>query len=112
MYVLASVLINVTIQHRFLKQGHTQNEGDSVHALIEKKSSNEKIYVPNHWYEIIRKAKITDPKYSVIELSLEKNYNFKDSVSKQNWDKNQNKKNVSWSQVKDLKIDKNLTNKL
>ena len=87
-------------------------EADSVHALIEKKCSNEEIYVPSQWYEIIKNAKTNDPNYNVIELSLEKIYNFKDLVSKQNWEKNEKKESVGWSKVKDLKVDKDQMNKL
>lgn len=35
MYMHAAILYNVSIHHSFLEVGHTQNEGDSVHALIE-----------------------------------------------------------------------------
>lgn len=36
MYVYASCKFNVDIKHSFLEVGHTQNEGDSVHATIER----------------------------------------------------------------------------
>lgn len=35
MYMHAAILYNVSIHHSFLEVGHTPNEGDSVHALIE-----------------------------------------------------------------------------
>ena len=32
---LAAVRYNIEITYRFLETGYTQNEGDSMHALIE-----------------------------------------------------------------------------
>lgn len=37
---------NVDITYRFLEQGHTQNEGDSVHALIKKEFKRKMMYTP------------------------------------------------------------------
>lgn len=51
-----------SIAHKYLITGHTQNEGDSVHSVIEKqiKSSLKSgpIYVPGHYVQVIRSAKI------------------------------------------------------
>ena len=50
-----------SMTHKFLVTGHTQNEGDSVHSVIEKcikknlKSGS--IYVPSQYAQIIRTAK-------------------------------------------------------
>ena len=35
MMYLAAVRYNIEITYRFLETGYTQNEGDSMHALIE-----------------------------------------------------------------------------
>lgn len=40
MFVTAAMKFNVTMTHRFLECGHTQNEGDSMYAAIEKASQN------------------------------------------------------------------------
>lgn len=42
MYALAASKYDVKIIHRFLEKGHTQNEGDSLHACIEKKVLGER----------------------------------------------------------------------
>lgn len=49
-YAWWSKLLNITITHRFLEKGHTQNEADSVHATIEKAKKGQTIYVPSQWY--------------------------------------------------------------
>lgn len=38
------------IEHFFLESGHTQNENDSVHSLIERKTKHFEIYSPQQWY--------------------------------------------------------------
>lgn len=46
-----------SLTHTFLECGHTQNEGDSVHAGIEARTKNKDIFTPQMWYECIRTAK-------------------------------------------------------
>lgn len=52
MYACYKFKISHHITHRFLVVGHTQNEGDSMHALIEKKTKDKVIYIPDQWYVI------------------------------------------------------------
>lgn len=35
MFAFAATHFQIEIIHRFLEEGHTQNEGDSMHAVIE-----------------------------------------------------------------------------
>ncbi|CAH0397611.1 unnamed protein product [Chilo suppressalis] len=44
MYLLAANIFKIKICHRVLEKGHTQNEGDSVHALIEKMARGREVY--------------------------------------------------------------------
>ncbi|KAL4714331.1 hypothetical protein ACJJTC_009683 [Scirpophaga incertulas] len=44
---------------QFLEKGHTQNEGDSVHALIEREAEKKTIYTPDEWRLLVRWAKTT-----------------------------------------------------
>ncbi|CAG9825704.1 unnamed protein product [Phaedon cochleariae] len=64
-----------SITHKFLITGHTQNEGDSVHSIIEKQIKRSlksgPIYVPNQYALIIRDAKKTGNPLKVHELSHE-----------------------------------------
>ena len=54
MFSYASQNVNITL--RFLEKGHTQNEGDSIHATIERRVKGQKVYIPNDWHEIIKSA--------------------------------------------------------
>lgn len=45
MHIHASRTLNVKISHYFLEKGHTQNEGDSDHATIERKSKSVNVYI-------------------------------------------------------------------
>ena len=47
MYLFASTKYKVFVSHRFLEVGHTQNEGDSMHALIERRSKNVSVFSPD-----------------------------------------------------------------
>jgi len=64
-----------SITHTFLIKGHTQNEGDSVHSVIEKTVSRTlkggPIYTPDQYITLIRTSKKTGQPYQVIELTHE-----------------------------------------
>ena len=50
-----------TIEHKFLIVGHTQNEGDSMHSVIEQQKKrmlrSGPIYTPTQWTPILHLAK-------------------------------------------------------
>nr|CAH7713970.1 unnamed protein product [Callosobruchus chinensis]CAH7767792.1 unnamed protein product [Callosobruchus chinensis] len=70
-----------SVTHKFLITGHTQNEGDHVHSVIEgaikkfKKSSP--IYVPDHYVTIIKQAKKRGKPYQVHEMSFSDFFDLK-----------------------------------
>lgn len=70
-----------SITHKFLIRGHTQNEGDSVHSLIERKMKQAlksgPIYTPEGLISLIRTAKRTGEPFSVNELSYEDFFDMK-----------------------------------
>lgn len=101
MYVLAAARFNVEIRHVFLEKGHTQNEGDSMHSVIERKCNGHDIYSVHQWISLIKTAKRskTNP-YKVVEVNQDMVFDFKDLVSKQNWDKDVNKVTVPWSKIR------------
>ena len=84
MYMYVSSKYNIDIKHTFLEVGHTQNEGDSVHAQIERHVKGRKIYNTEEWCDIIKTAKITDPQYSVINVTYNMIYDFKALAANQN----------------------------
>jgi len=61
-----------SITHKFLVVGHTQNEGDNAHSLIEnevkKALLNGAIYHPSQYFHIIQNAKKNKPLFRVHEL--------------------------------------------
>lgn len=63
----------ISISHKFLITGHTQNEGDAVHSTIEKtiqrRLKSGSIYVPSQYVEVIRSAKKKGRPYNVTEMS-------------------------------------------
>lgn len=83
----AAFTFKVKITHRFLEKGHTQNEGDSMHACIENSHKRKLIYVPSQWVTLIRCAKVTWKPYTVFEISNEEFLDFKPFVDDKqcNW---------------------------
>lgn len=62
-----------TINHKFLICGHTQNEEDSAHSLIEKAvkkyTKKSPIYTPATYTDIIKNAKPNKPFFELIEMT-------------------------------------------
>ncbi|KAK3921498.1 Dynein assembly factor 4, axonemal [Frankliniella fusca] len=81
----ACVKFGITITHRFLEKGHTHMEVDNVHACIENRSQNLDIFTPGQWYAIIKSAKISDPKYKLIEMEQKSILDFKNLAEHQSW---------------------------
>lgn len=107
MFLTLSKQFNVNITHRFLEQGHTQNEGDSVHALIEKQSKGKLIYTPQQWYALVRWAKISGKPYKVFEVDQSQIFDYKPLLNGRNWKKDTNNQIVKWNQIKEISIRKN-----
>lgn len=62
MYLYAGQHLKIkSISHKFLIKGHTQNEGDSVHSVIEKSVTRAlksgPVYVPAQFITLIQNAK-------------------------------------------------------
>jgi hypothetical protein len=97
-----SVKYNVNITIRYLQTGHTQMEADSMHSLIERQSKGKTIFVPQQWFDIMREAKQTGKSYNVKEMSQNDFLNYKDLVTKQNWEKSTSGQKPMWSKVKEV----------
>lgn len=88
-----------SITHKFLIKGHTQNEGDSVHSVIQRNITralkSSPIYVPDQYITLIKTAKKTGKPYTVEELTHDNffdlkplctgNYNIDDDGNKFKW---------------------------
>ena len=69
MYLHAVRTLSVErICHIFLERGHTENEGVSVHATIERAARRTNVYAPLQWYTLAGVAKKTGNPYSVFEM--------------------------------------------
>ena len=85
----------------FLQKGHTENENDSVHSVIERATKNAVIYSPEQWYSAVRTARKSKTPYHVEELTHAQLIDYKTmskSVKNLNMDDKGNK--VKWSSVR------------
>lgn len=80
----------MTITHRFLEKGYTQNEGDSVHATIERACRRKSIWVSDEWYCFVRWEKTEGDPYTIHSerVKQEEIFDFKALLSNKNWTKN------------------------
>lgn len=113
MYLYAVKHLKIkSITHKFLICGHTQNEGDNVHSVIEKAirrvKSSGPIYTPDQYITIIRSAKKTGKPYAVNELNHCDFLDLKDLCSQigNNFTKNTNGDTFHFPDIKVLKVDK------
>lgn len=103
MFNCAANSLKVDITHRFLEKGHTQNEGDSMHAVIENaKKRQTAIYTPDQWVTLIRMAKTTGKPYVVKEMGQENFFSTKGLVEKQNWKTDNTHNKVSISKIREI----------
>lgn len=75
-YVYMTMKHKIDITHTFLIKGHTQNEGDNVHACIENALKNKTLFVPNQVYDIVRNCKVRNP-YVVYTMKDGNFFDFK-----------------------------------
>lgn len=98
-YVYVAQKFNITIKHTFLEKRHTQQEGDSVHALIERL-----IYIPLEWFSLERWATQDGKPYNVVEMKHHDFHNFKELLEGRNWSKNINRDTVHWNKIKEVRV--------
>ena len=101
-----------SITHKFLVSGHTQNEGDNVHSVIEKSIKRAlksgPIYIPTDYVRLIRSARKTGNPYKVTELGYQDFVDLK-TLSQQigsNYNKTSNNELIKTSDIKVLKVQK------
>lgn len=101
-----------SITHKFLIRGHSQNEGDNVHSVIEKQIKrylqSGPIYIPEQYKTLIGTAKKTGKPYKVIEMTHNKFYDVK--ALQESWGTNFNideeKNQIKWHDIKVLRVEK------
>lgn len=67
---------SINISHNYFEIGHSHNEGDSMHGLIERRRKHQIIYVPNQCIGLVQCAKNIDNRYFVTELHNKNIFNF------------------------------------
>lgn len=112
MYAHAAKEFGVTITHSFLEKGHTQNEGDSVHSVIERAAEHITIYTPDEWKLLVRWAKVAGDSYEVIDVNQSLVFNFKDQLKNKNWVKNIANNKVTWTGIKEVCVEESQSNKI
>lgn len=103
MYMAAAAKFDIKIVHRYLMKGHTSNDADGMHSLIERKTCKMDLYVPEDWYTAIENVKKTGKKYIVNRVKTEdiKDYhNFVDNKSI--WSTDETGTAVRWSEIVDI----------
>ncbi|KAL4719500.1 hypothetical protein ACJJTC_005935 [Scirpophaga incertulas] len=113
-YLYAAKELNINIKHTFLEKGHTQNEGDSIHATIERAAKYKSIYTPSEWSSLIRWAKTKGTPYSVIDVTQNMIYDFKKMQTNAcfNWTKNSEGEKIIWSKIKQIRVSRHEINVL
>ena len=100
-----SKTFGIQILHRFLERGHTQNKGDSLHAVIESaKKRQSSIFTPDQWIMLIKMAKVTGQLYDVKEMSQKDFYNFNDITLTKIWATYPSGKKFIISKVKQIEF--------
>ncbi|CAG9760292.1 unnamed protein product [Ceutorhynchus assimilis] len=107
-----------SITHKFLVKGHSQNEGDSVHATIEREITKSlrsgPINVPQQYVTIIRAAKKRGTPYEVRELNHESFSDLKDLAARLGFNvlKTPNGELVRISDISMLRVEKKFSNRV
>uniref|UniRef100_A0A2S2NJY1 DUF7869 domain-containing protein n=2 Tax=Schizaphis graminum TaxID=13262 RepID=A0A2S2NJY1_SCHGA len=113
LYLYATTNMDIdSITHKFLVVGHTQNEGDTAHSVIEKQIKKSlksgPIYLPTQYVSLIQTAKKTGHPFKVKELGYSDFYDIKNitECNKKNYSINYDGEKVIWNNIKVLRVEK------
>ena len=114
LYAVANTPNLETVIHKFLEPGHTQNEGDSMHSVIEKAKQGVSLFCLEQFYLIVRMAKMSGKEYEVKEMTTSDFYNFKELANKyaKSWIKKGDGSTIIWRHVRFLKVIKGFPGKI
>nr|CAI5822548.1 unnamed protein product [Callosobruchus analis] len=106
MYLFATKKFQIEIVHRFFEAGHSQNENDSIHALIERNKQGKDIFTPEQFIMLVKLAKVKGKPYNVKEMCQTDFFDFKSlEVTYKNFQWNTGGKKVSWLNIREIKVD-------
>lgn len=112
LYAVAKLKIK-SITHKFLVTGHTQNEGDNSHSLIEKNIKRAlksgPIYIPAQYAALIRTAKKSGSPFKLTEMSYDSFFDLKNLCERTavNFNVNNEGESLKFSQISEFKVVKN-----
>ncbi|CAH2086925.1 unnamed protein product [Euphydryas editha] len=96
-----------SITHKFLIKGHTQNEGDAAHSLIQRNISSalksSPIYVPDQYITLIKTAKKKGTPFVVHELTHDSFFDLK-SLADGNYTTTEDGQKLKWADIKVIKV--------
>ena len=99
MYTTLNIILDIK---RFLEVGHTQNAGDSMHSTIETYCKHRNIYTPEHWGQMIMKARTNERgPYKVIHIQQEDIKEFSEIAKTFSWEKS------GIAQIREFHVDPN-----
>ena len=88
------------ICHYYLEQGHTQNEGDSMHSTIEAAAKNVNVFSPMQCHTVAGTAKETGECYTVVETDGK----MKDFATLTDMYLKGKQRGLKWNEIKLTKI--------
>ena len=108
LYVVASTQIS-KITHRFLETGHSVNEADSMHSLIDRTCSNVPVYTLHQYKQLIEGAKVDGKPYDIMEVAAEMIFDFKELLKSMankriSLKRDANNNTIKWSKIKQVEI--------
>ncbi|KAH9643177.1 hypothetical protein HF086_010629 [Spodoptera exigua] len=84
---------------------HSKNEGDSMHALIERQTKDKMLYTPDQWYTAFRFAKSDEKPYKVTEVSQDLIKDFKSKLKLiNNWTTTNDGSKMPWNKVTEVLV--------
>lgn len=112
LYIYAISYLQIkSITHKYLIKGHTQNEGDSVHSLIERQVKRQlkagPMYTPELFINAVRAAKKTTKPFNVTEMCFEDFFDIKALATEMEL---QNMAQLNVCTVVALRFERNLSN--
>ena len=103
----AAQTLGLEISHTFFVRGHSENEADTIHSLIEKNSRHMRVFTTAQWAFLISTAKVDKPHFEVTEMVTENFRDFKAATKDViNMDIDTNKENVRYTEIRRYSVKK------
>lgn len=84
-FIFSNYLLIYFLLNSFLEVGHTQSEGDSMHACIENYTKRKTVYTQKQWAQFIVESKQEKPSYIVKQIQQPDINNYDQLSDLFNW---------------------------